>query len=526
MTADGRLIIGGSEFLNIPSPHLLGSLNVTSHDPRRDGRPTTKVFIDTDGASQARRSTEISPIRSNDSVVMTTAQGHPTLSWLGRVFFGAAGALPRPPELGSPCEYFVSERALEMKKKKSKPCAVALYTLGGALFVTGLALLVTAAVMATWLIPGRKETLASDNPSGSKLEAVQKTSVTPRLTSAPYTEDSSIANLTVSAKIKSTGLLTTASPTTRGPQATTEVTDSDIIHTAVNHCAKNPCLHGICENKDGGYTCTCSPGWTGHNCQKDIVECTSKPCQHGTCANKDDGYTCTCSTGWTGSNCDQDVNECVKTPCKRGPCVNKDGGYTCTCPPGWTGQKCEQDINECTSKLNCQHGTCVNKDGGYKCTCSPGWTGKKCEQDINECNSKPCQHGACVNKDGGYKCTCSPGWTGQNCQQDINECNSKPCQHGACVNKAGGYKCTCSPGWTGQKCERAKECQPGWSKHSNHCYKVMTETVTWYEANRICKENRANLTSVMDFGENKFISSLAIGKVEGMDICGVFGFCP
>ncbi|XP_078700859.1 uncharacterized protein LOC144927353 [Branchiostoma floridae x Branchiostoma belcheri] len=421
-----------------------------------------------------------------------------------------------------------------MKKKKSKPCAVALYTLGGALFVTGLALLVTAAVMATWLIPGRKETLSSDNPGGSKLEAVQKTSVTPRLTSAPYTEDSPVfINSTMLAKIRSSEPLTTALPTTRGPQTT----------TAVNHCAKNPCLHGICENKDGGYTCTCSPGWTGHNCQKDIVECTSKPCQHGTCANKDDGYTCTCSTGWTGSNCDQDVNECVKTPCKRGPCVNKDGGYTCTCPPGWTGQKCEQDINECTSKVYCQHGTCVNKDGGYTCTCSTGWTGQKCEQGelycllvfgmnklfgiilpplasplvvvakhINECISKPCKHGTCVNKDGGYKCTCSPGWTGQNCQQDINECNSKPCKHGTCVNKAGGYKCTCSPGWTGQNCQQVKECQPGWSKRSNHCYKLMTETATWYEANRICKENRANLTSVMDFGENKFISLLAIGK--------------
>ncbi|CAH1241745.1 VCAN [Branchiostoma lanceolatum] len=111
----------------------------------------------------------------------------------------------------------------------------------------------------------------------------------------------------------------------------------------------------------------------------DINECNRKPCQHGRCVNKDGGYRCTCSPGWTGQNCQQDINECTRKPCQHGRCVNKDGGYKCTCSPGWTGQNCQQDINECTRKP-CQHGRCVNKDGGYKCTCSPGWTGKNCQQ--------------------------------------------------------------------------------------------------------------------------------------------------
>eukprot|EP00058_Branchiostoma_floridae_P023717 XP_002609207.1 hypothetical protein BRAFLDRAFT_125961 [Branchiostoma floridae] len=221
----------------------------------------------------------------------------------------------------------------------------------------------------------------------------------------------------------------------------------------VNECTKKPCQHDRCVNKDGGYSCVCSPGWTGQNCQQDINECTRNPCQHGRCVNKDGGYKCICSPGWTGQNCQEDVNECTKKPCQHGRCVNKDGGYKCICSPGWTEQNCQQDINECT-RNPCQHGRCVNKDGGYKCTCSPGWTGQNCQQDINECVKTPCQHGRCVNKDGGYKCTCSPGWAGQNCQQDINECTRNPCQHGRCVNKDGGYKCTCSPGWTGQNCQQ------------------------------------------------------------------------
>ncbi|KAI8511582.1 hypothetical protein Bbelb_106820 [Branchiostoma belcheri] len=233
----------------------------------------------------------------------------------------------------------------------------------------------------------------------------------------------------------------------------------------LNECTRNPCQHGRCVNKDGGYKCTCNPGWTGQNCQQDLNECDGNPCQHGRCVNKDGGYKCTCNPGWTGQNCQQDLNECDGNPCEHGRCVNKDGGYNCTCNPGWTGQNCLQDLNECTKKP-CQHGRCVNKDGGYICTCNPGWTGQKCQQDLNECTWKPCTHGHCVNKDGGYKCTCNPGWTGQNCQQDLNECDGNPCQHGRCVNKDGGYKCTCNPGWTGQNCQQdLNECDGNPCEH-------------------------------------------------------------
>eukprot|EP00058_Branchiostoma_floridae_P018569 XP_002604058.1 hypothetical protein BRAFLDRAFT_71652 [Branchiostoma floridae] len=76
----------------------------------------------------------------------------------------------------------------------------------------------------------------------------------------------------------------------------------------------------------------------------DINECTRTrtPCQHGRCVNQDGGYTCTCSPGWTGQNCNQEIDDCTKNPCQHGHCVNQDGGYKCTCSPGWTGQNCQQ----------------------------------------------------------------------------------------------------------------------------------------------------------------------------------------
>ncbi|KAI8486999.1 hypothetical protein Bbelb_352590 [Branchiostoma belcheri] len=121
---------------------------------------------------------------------------------------------------------------------------------------------------------------------------------------------------------------------------------------------------------------------------EDLNECTRNPCQHGRCMNKDGGYKCTCNPGWTGQNCQQDINECARNPCQHVRCVNKDGGYTCICLPGWTGQNCQQKISKCT-RNSCQHGRCVNKDGGYKCTCSPGWTGQNCRQGVNLALGKP-----------------------------------------------------------------------------------------------------------------------------------------
>ncbi|XP_078610909.1 uncharacterized protein LOC144881613 [Branchiostoma floridae x Branchiostoma japonicum] len=169
------------------------------------------------------------------------------------------------------------------------------------------------------------------------------------------------------------------------------------------------------------------------------------------------------------------------------------------------------DLPETTSQP-CLHGRCL--DGDYKTTCATGRTGPNCQQDW--CAEKPCQHGSCENKGGGYNCTCSPGWTGRNCQQGMNWCFRNPCQHGGCENRVGGYKCICSPGWTGKNCQEARKCQPGWKEYNNHCYKLMTESVSGDSANQKCRGMGANLASVRDSQENTFIANTIKGAEGDM----------
>ncbi|XP_066270845.1 uncharacterized protein [Branchiostoma lanceolatum] len=305
---------------------------------------------------------------------------------------------------------------------------------------------VAAAVLAAQFAPGNKDAYNSE-----KQDYLTNSSTS--CWTAFYQENTSTAVYSTSPSTPSGLELRETSTDRHGNTEIIPIPLTSLTTTDMDGCMRMPCHHGTCESKDTtGYNCTCSPGWTGQNCQQDIDECTRNPCQHGRCVNQDGGYKCTCSPGWTGQNCQQDINECTRKPCQHGRCVNKDGGYKCTCSPGWTGQNCQQDIDECTRKP-CQHGRCVNKDGGYKCTCSPGWTGQNCQQDINECTRKPCQHGRCVNKDGGYECTCSPGWTGQNCQQ--GPCGISAFRHVPRTGCAYGDDLANPPGVTLQGCADA-----------------------------------------------------------------------
>ena len=40
-----------------------------------------------------------------------------------------------------------------------------------------------------------------------------------------------------------------------------------------------------------------------HDTLTDIDECLDKPCRHGKCENHVRGYTCHCSRGYEGKNC-------------------------------------------------------------------------------------------------------------------------------------------------------------------------------------------------------------------------------
>ncbi|KAH3802345.1 hypothetical protein DPMN_156021 [Dreissena polymorpha] len=84
------------------------------------------------------------------------------------------------------------------------------------------------------------------------------------------------------------------------------------------------------------------------NCSThDINECTHAPCKNdATCTNLYYTYTCTCSSGWQGNDCDEDINECAPVPCKNGAtCNNLQNAYSCTCSPGWYGNNCDHEVS-------------------------------------------------------------------------------------------------------------------------------------------------------------------------------------
>ncbi|XP_026222114.1 delta and Notch-like epidermal growth factor-related receptor [Anabas testudineus] len=85
-------------------------------------------------------------------------------------------------------------------------------------------------------------------------------------------------------------------------------------------CEGRPCLNGgFClalpsagrPEDTWEYTCTCSQGFTGRNCEFFTDPCASSPCLHGNCSRSDGGeegepaYTCECTEGYEGERCDQ-----------------------------------------------------------------------------------------------------------------------------------------------------------------------------------------------------------------------------
>ncbi|XP_078575877.1 uncharacterized protein LOC144861748 [Branchiostoma floridae x Branchiostoma japonicum] len=239
----------------------------------------------------------------------------------------------------------------------------------------------------------------------------------------------------------------------------------------INECDPNPCINGgsCTQGVPGTYSCDCMDGWTGDNCGQDVNECDPNPCTNGgTCSQGAPGsgtYSCDCTVGWTGTNCGQDINECDPNPCNNGGSCTQGvpGTYSCDCTAGWTGDNCEQDIDECDPNPCINGGSCTQGvPGTYSCDCTDGWTGDNCEQDVNECDPNPCTNGGTCRQgapgSGTYSCDCTVGWTGTNCEQDVNECSPNPCANGGSCTQgpagSGTYSCTCTDEWTGDSCDQ------------------------------------------------------------------------
>lgn len=264
--------------------------------------------------------------------------------------------------------------------------------------------------------------------------------------------------------------------------------------------ATNPCVHAMlqrCINTIGSYQCTpqiiCGPGWkldtTSSRCI-DIDECMDRThqCARGQkCENRLGGYFCSCPPGHVPTSSNRecvDVDECSLYGgiCMNGQCENTVGSFRCICDPGFrlleSGTDC-QDINECEQTGLCQH-LCVNANGSYRCRCNAGYRlnsdNRTCE-DIDECEEFKDSHicvGSCNNTPGSYECRCPNGYRlgtdGRTCQ-DIDECQTeRVCRdpNDICLNTRGGFKCNrinCPEGYhqdsnRKNRCVRSGYCSP------------------------------------------------------------------
>jgi len=158
-----------------------------------------------------------------------------------------------------------------------------------------------------------------------------------------------------------------------------------------------------CVNKWMSRECQCKSGWqnlVSDNCSEDIDECANSDwCAHdAVCENSIGSFTCHCTEGWEGAQCQQDINECEAAinPCQNGGiCTNTEGSFTCECTPQWSGDRCEIDVDECAAEIDpCQNdSSCINTQGSYQCLCNNGWGGQNCDQDFDECGNGMCPKG-------------------------------------------------------------------------------------------------------------------------------------
>ncbi|MBN3303483.1 FA7 factor, partial [Amia calva] len=119
--------------------------------------------------------------------------------------------------------------------------------------------------------------------------------------------------------------------------------------------------------------------------------CHPNPCENnGSCVNLFDSYSCECTKGFQGNNCEKGENMCLHNPCQNsGNCVNLFNSYRCECLEGFQGRNCEM-VFEDTIKCLYLNGGCehfCNGSGVHRtCECAEGYVlaedGQRCQPQV------------------------------------------------------------------------------------------------------------------------------------------------
>lgn len=86
-------------------------------------------------------------------------------------------------------------------------------------------------------------------------------------------------------------------------------------------------------------------------------------------------------TGFTGKNCDKNIIPCSENPCQNNAvCLYEDDQPVCYCVPDYHGTFCELRYDDCESKnAKCENGgTCIDGVNNFTCSCPPPYAGEMC----------------------------------------------------------------------------------------------------------------------------------------------------
>lgn len=217
------------------------------------------------------------------------------------------------------------------------------------------------------------------------------------------------------------------------------------------------------------YQVTCDSRFYGDSCQH-FNNCPSEDVcgLNGTCIDGQDSYSCQCSPGFSGENCDVQIpkellhiDSCIGVNCSgNGQCKNGTSSYTCICDLGFTGENCALNIDDCMNNSCSGNGVCFDGVNSFSCECDSGYTGELCDSTVTSgCSSSHCTNGSCrLDENSEPVCSCDPGYTGERCHIDIDDCSGVECgSNYRCMDRVNSYDCICDFGHIGTLCEPSTE---------------------------------------------------------------------